>query len=520
MDLKTFKYLIIFLILLLPSQYLLLASPIFPSHDGLYHIARIDQFHQSIDLGQVPPRLAPTILNGIGYPLFVVNYQLPYYLAEIFMQISNNSTLAFKSVLSVTFLLSGIFAFFLFKNISSNIASLTGALVFSYLPYRFANLYSRASLGESTAVLFSVMFLFSLHLIIKNKGIGFFLLAIATFGLVTSHPVIFFIFIPFYFLYFVFIMKPGIKTIKIIILSVLLGILMSSFQWMPAVFEKNFLKFDQNLLELYKGHFLNIFQILRIPGEGVNIGTPFQIGITSSIIFVFSLALWIKKRNTDTTLLISVFLVSIFLIHPSSRLLWENIKPLDYVLYPWRFLSIALISSAFLSVHLINEVKHKKLLVIFIIALAIYPSRHYFIKPNQVVHSIPTPTLTTQNEFDTIWTNNKTYSQRPLIDHSNQVEIMNVKSNPYRISFDAKLNQDDNLIVRKLYFPGWNVKVDGKKHSFYQEDGLISFNLAPGKRSVDVFFEESPVRKIANFSTLTSTLVSLILVAFRKRIFQ
>jgi len=97
---------------------------------------------------------------------------------------------------------------------------------------------------------------------------------------------------------------------------------------------------------------------------------------------------------------------------------------------------------------------------------------------------------------------------------------MNVKSNPYRISFDAKLNQDDNLIVRKLYFPGWNVKVDGKKHSFYQEDGLISFNLAPGKRSVDVFFEESPVRKIANFSTLTSTLVSLILVAFRKRIFQ
>lgn len=116
----------------MPSQALILKEELFPSHDGLYHILRIEEFHQSIVGLNIPPRLAPGLYGGIGYPLFVVNYQIPYYLTEVFLLFSNNSAFAYKGVISLTFILSGTFAYMLFRKIGSRPASLTGAMLYSY----------------------------------------------------------------------------------------------------------------------------------------------------------------------------------------------------------------------------------------------------------------------------------------------------------------------------------------------------------------------------------------------------
>lgn len=167
-------WLFILLILILPGLFLLLKKDLYPSHDGLYHIGRIKEFHMALMERQVPPRLAPQLLDGAAYPLFVVNYQLPYYFAEFFQLATNNAVVAYKAVLAISFILSGVFAFMLFKKNGSNIASLTGAAVFTYLPYRFANLYTRGSFGESVSFMFIPLSLFALHLIKEKKEMGFF----------------------------------------------------------------------------------------------------------------------------------------------------------------------------------------------------------------------------------------------------------------------------------------------------------------------------------------------------------
>jgi len=204
---KDFVYIFLLIILLLPSQLLMLKEQLYPSHDALYHIGRIEEFHKAFLLGQIPPRLAPTILNSIGYPLFVVNYQLPYYFAEIFMQIFGNPSIAFKSIMSITFMLSAVFAFLVFRNFSSNIASLTGAIVFSYLPYRFANIYQRGSLGESVAIMFVPLVILAIHKVNRCTKFSIVLLTLSIFGLITSHTIIFLIFLPFFILYPICILK-------------------------------------------------------------------------------------------------------------------------------------------------------------------------------------------------------------------------------------------------------------------------------------------------------------------------
>ena len=88
------------------------------------------------------------------------------------MDLNNNPQFAYKSVMAMSFILGGVFAFLLFKKIGSNISALTGALVFSYMPYRFGDLYMRGALGESVSVAFVPLIFLSLHKIRENNKLG------------------------------------------------------------------------------------------------------------------------------------------------------------------------------------------------------------------------------------------------------------------------------------------------------------------------------------------------------------
>ena len=548
---NNFLFLIILLILLIPSQFIMLKEQLYPSHDSLYHIGRIEEFHKAFSLGQIPPRLAPTILNSIGYPLFVVNYQLPYYFAEIFMQIFGNPSIAFKSIMSITFMLSAVFAFLVFRNFSSNIASLTGAIVFSYLPYRFANIYQRGSLGESVAIMFVPLVILAIHKVNRCTKFSIVLLTLSIFGLITSHTIIFLIFLPFFILYPICILKFKKRMIARLIIATIWGVLLSSFQLLPLIFEKKYMVFDQNLLGLFDDHFISIPQLLRIPMEGINIGTPIQVGITSILIFFLSTVFLIFKRNSQTAfyserknsginaggetnferrsenhslqavgIYLFFALISFFFVTRFSIFFWENLTVLAYILYPWRFLSVIVTVVAFLTVILVDNLKLKRLLAVLIIFLSIYTSRHYFLKPTQLEHNPPTATLTTQNEFDNIWVTEETFNTRPVVTDTSNAIISNLVKSPFSISFKTNTKAPTNFTVRKMYFPGWQVKVNGQDYPIEIKDGLISFDLPSGSWQIEMKFSESPLRKTANLITVLSFAVLILLLVKKPKFFS
>lgn len=516
---RTLIFIIILLLLLLPSQFLLLKTPIYPSHDALFHIERIKQFNLAIREGQFPPRLAPTLAGGIGYPLFVVNYQLPYYFAQLFMLPKGDATFAFKATMATSFILSAFAAFLLFRQNASNLASLTAAIVFSYLPYRFANLYARGSLGESTALMFVPLVLLSVHLIAKRRKLGNLLLALSVFGLVTSHTVIFLLFAPFFVAYALLMIKPSRFILGHIILGSLLGLTLASFQLLPALFEKSYLKFDQNLSGLFQGHFVSLAQLLRLPQEGVNIGTPFQIGAIALPIVILSLIILATKRPLALLLFLSFILISTFLITSPSVWFWRNLPLLPYILYPWRFLSVIVLSLAFLSAYLVDQVKARLVVATFLIAATIFTSRHYFLKPSQLESGRPTENLTTQNEYDPIWARDQTFINRPLITSKPQAKIAKLEEKPFMVSFEALVDQPTDLIIRRLYFPGWQLKVNNQNHQLAPSDGLLSFNLPSGNWQVKAYFTQTPLRKIADTITVVSmSLLALIALKQVKKI--
>ena len=488
------------------------------SLDGQIHSKRIGQFHKAIQLGQFPPRLAPDLFGSIGYPLFIVNYQLPYYLAEPFMFVKNDPMLAYKIVMSTSHILGGIFAFILFRNIGSNWASLAGAVIFTYLPYRFGNLYMRGAFGESVSLMFVPLILLSAHLITKDQRKGVFLLALATFGFISSHTLTVPIFVPIITLYIFLILRPSQKKLMTIFLGVIWGLLLSSFQLIPSILEKKYMVFDQKFLNLYHDFFINFYQLFRIPMPEVNVGTYLQVGIVSTFIIATSTVIFLVKPSRFLAFFLFFSSISIFLTHSSSSWFWDNFPILKYTTYPYRFLSLTILSTAFLAVYVadkINEVflriNLKNSFAVFLILVTFYTNRHFFLTNAPWFAIPPPPSLTTQNESDPIWSNEKTFIDRPLITSSSPIKITSLNQSPFSLSFETQVVNQTTIVVRKLYFPGWRLKISGENRQISIKDGLISFDLEPGTSYIEAYFDKTPIRQVADLTSLAGFLALIVI---------
>lgn len=504
---STFKLLVILLLLLLPSQFLMVKNKdIYPSHDGLIHIERIKEYSMNLKSGMIPPRVAPTLSGKIAYPLFVANYQLPYFFASIFYLSTNDAFFAIKSVLAITYILSAVFAFLLFKQFGgSSIASLCGSIIFSYLPYRFANIYTRAALGESVALMFVILVLLSMHCVDRGKKWSSIFFAFSLFGLICSHGVIFLLFLPFFVFYLIVILKIK-NMIKKFSPGFFLGVSLSAFVLFPIFFERSYLKLDETFFNIFYFHFINIFSLFRIPVSGINLSTPFQIGIVSSVIFILGILFGLVEKNR-TFLYFSLFaLLGVFLTLKQSLWIWENIPFLNFIVYPWRFISLIGLCMGFLSVLIVDRINNLRLFAFFVIIMAIISSRHYFLKPTQYFSTAPLDIPSGPVEYDTVWSNARTFIPRDLVTSPPSANVYNIEDSLFSVSFSADSADETEITVRKLFFPGWKLKINNLVTNIKEKDGLISFNIIPGESNVYLYFEESEIRRLGNLISMLTFL--------------
>ncbi|MEX2028599.1 MAG: 6-pyruvoyl-tetrahydropterin synthase-related protein [Candidatus Curtissbacteria bacterium] len=517
---NNFISILLLLFLLTPALFLMLRNPIYPSQDGLFHVERIRQFHQSVTFGKIPPRLAPGLYDGIGYPLFTVNYQLPYWWAEFFMLFFGNPYVAFKSVMAISYILSAVFAFFLFKNIGGNLASFAGAILFAYLPYRFANLYTRGAFGEAVAYMFVPLVMIGIHRTVLGKKLGITVLALSVFGLVTSHTSFLIMFGPFFALYTLLLLKPNKRAIVRLGIGALWGLALSSFQLLPSLFEKRYLNLDANLSRFYDAHFISWRQLTRVGGEGVNIGTPIQLGAAGILTIAAGLLLVAERKFKMLTFFAVVILVALLGTQPISLFVWEHSPVTPYLVYPWRLLSVVTFSVAMLAVYVAEKTKYGRIFAVVIILFSIFSARHYFLTPTQYASGVPTPSTTTAGENDTIWTTARTFETRPTVSGEGDFKILNLKEEGPDLSFTVDVSEPSTLIVRRMYFPGWKVAVNGREVDTTPADGLISLALGVGRWDVETTFGESRIRLISDLLTLvfaSAVIASLLSVGRKSR---
>jgi uncharacterized membrane protein YfhO len=108
------------------------------------------------------------------------------------------------------------------------------------------------------------------------------------------------------------------------------------------------------------------------------------------------------------------------------------------------------------------------------------------------------------NAFSTRWSEWK--KERP----NKKVEVINgnakiteVTTLPQRLEFSVDANSENRIRVNTLYYPGWEVLVNGVPATVdYQEEGTITFTTSAGTLKILVHFTETPLRKFADVVSL------------------
>ncbi len=530
-----------FIILLLLSSVALLdlfhiGLPI--THDGQDHVARIANFYQNLSEGNIIPRWAANLNWGYGHPILMFLYPLPSYVASLFHFLGFSLIDSVKIVFGLGFIASGIAMYVWLKEFLKTKSAFVGAILYMFAPYRFVDLYVRGAIGEHVAFVFPPLVLYFLLKIAKKIKFVYVVggsLSLA--GLILSHNAITLMFLPLIFLYFIYLFWK-VKSKKDYILHttyyILLGLGLSAFFWVPAFFEGKYTLRDIVTGGEYSSRFVSNFKDF-IYGQWVYGGTgvfSVQVGIIHWLLAFASLPIVFilyKKKNRLWMLCLGfliIFTFTLFLMLPYSKVIWENITTLQKFQFPWRFLSITVFATSVLGAVVISVIPKKfKVLAICFLVIAVlffnkdyWQAKDYLVRPESFFTGVYYGTTDT-GESAPIWSV-RFMEKRPKehiegISGKASIKEVGRRSTVHVYEIDAK--EKSRILENTLYFPGWNVFVDGRKVDIEFQDpsyrGLMTFFVEEGRHNVEVKFEETKLRLFANIIS-TFTLVIIIFLYF------
>ncbi len=501
---KKVSYLLLLLFFSVIAVWPFLKPGYFSSHDGDWMVIRFSAFHQTLAAGQFPVRFLDRLNNNYGYPVSNFLYPLPFYAAEVPKALKFGFVDSIKVIFVLSTMASTFAIYWCLKQRFGPLASFTGAIVYLYIPYRFVDLYVRGSLGESMAFLFPPICIGSIYKI-KKGNLGYLpILSIATALLILSHNVIAIIFVPI--ILFFIILLP--KYIKISLLFMFLGFLISAFFWIPALYDLQFVQLSQIKVSQVANYLVDPLRLL-VPAWGFGpdpnsqSGMSVQLGLVSIGCFVGAVLLMVIKKRRDKiiTLLLIVYALVFFLLTNYAQQVWLRIPFIDIIQFPWRLLAVIVFISAYLAAYIVDLSKTKTVLSILLIVAAV-TSTILYITPKDSVnfpdtyYSTNESTTTVRNEYMPLWvkeTPTKRADTKFRFDKN--VKVSNQQIMPANYRFSAQSENSSNVQINTIYFPGWQVKVNGKSIIINNQNrlGLITFKLPKGRSDVIIKYNKSSV---------------------------
>ncbi len=538
------KEILIILLLLLvsvPAGRSLLLPGGFTSHDLTHHIVRQISMDKLLKEGQFPPRWSGDLAYGYGYPVFLFNYPLPALAGEIFHIAGFNFLNSVKAVLFLSIILSALGMYLFLKSLLKSCrAAFLGAVFYLYAPIHLIVVYVSGAAGASLGLAFPPFLFWAIVKLWQGNNKFVLVGALSLAGLILSHNITAFLFAP-VILAFVIILrflterKPGYYFFRNIILMFVMGLGLSAFFWLPALGEKQFIRYDQLMKQIYTDHFPTLRQIIYSPwGYGLSHpkspagGMSYQVGLIHLGVTIITIPLlWVLRKKKEFLLIGSFavlsFIISIFFMLELSLSLWRSLPFLSYVQFPVRILIIPVFSASLLAGLLIKYLPWKNLLFVVLLCLVFYANRNHLginqkYDPGEDYYLSLKTSSTSFDENLPIWvTNMRTDTGQgkfSFVSGTGNINILENKSAKVLVQFDS--TSSAKLRFNQYYFPGWQIKVDGKKvnlnYLYIENNGLPDFDIAAGSHQILAEFKNTMIRNIADGISIISVVIWSVLL--------
>ncbi len=509
-------------------------------HDSESHIVRQIAFEEALKDGQFPVMWAQRPFQGLGSPVLMLNYQLPYILGQFWRILGFSLYQSLHFTLISTFVISGLVAFAAFASVFGWLAGLVGAVVYLFVPYRFVDIYVRAALGEAVSFLFPPLILLALE---KNKKAGG---ALAWAGMFLTHPVGSALCSAFFLGYAAVRswQHASWKTLQWFVLTFCVGLLLASWNLFPTLFLTKYTHYSPENSHPLK-HFPSWEQLV-VPFWGYGYSTedyrdemPYQVGVAqwfvigsvAVVIGSAAVAFGVRKQTVfwkreslfwPGLYALGLTVTAIFFLTPVSLPFWEPLRLTKIIDFPWRILMAVVFGSAFLSAWLMSQRQifgwSRPIIALGMMLLTVYGTRNY--------HYVNAHWPWGEEHYYTNGPDGDAYGEyaskyrysRSSVRLPSRVEIVEgdavvsqVHSKSHEIGFEVHSGSQGKVRINTMYFPGWKVHVHDHSHDprtsslcsitppIPQEpdvSGLIICRFEPGTTTFVARYEAPPVQKL------------------------
>jgi hypothetical protein len=516
-------------------------------HDTFAYLPRIQEYYEQLAQGILFPQWAPDFSAGYGQPFFIFNPPIVYSIAAAFHFFGFNFVVSENLTFFLLLLLSGLGMYVLANEFFGKHGAVAAAAAYLCGPYLLVNVYVRHALMDFAAFAFLPMAWWGLYKFCqmgKQKYLFAGMLAMA--GLMLSANTIALIAFPALALFLIFLAwkQPG-QRFTILMRGgwcIGLGLGLAAFFWMPALLQRNLVQTERLITGkfFYQDHFVALVQLIYSnwgygnSNPGAVDGMSFGLGVIQWV--CVAAAIWQRKRlaalSSAAGLVVAFFLIllglSAFFTSAESTFLWNRLRLLQYFQFPWRFLSLATISTAFICGFPFLLLKNHRLrlanglLIVFLAALGVQSYTHT--RPSGYKTTTDadfTPqkirsdniSVNSFNEFETIWMTEpprQAATDRVSLSAGN-AQLRQIVSGPTRLTFLAEVSDSAKIRVNTAYFPGWVLKIDSQPANLAYDNplGVMEFALSNGTHAISLQFEDT---QVIQFSRLVSIAALLFLV--------
>lgn len=549
------------------------------SADGLLHLYRLVQLDTLWHNGIFFTRWLPDLAYGYGMPLFNYYAPLVYYITTPLHWFGISFPLALNLSLASAMFVGAVGMFYFSRALVGELigdiegvtpAALIAALAFLYSPYILFNALDRANVAEEWALALTPFALWRFFVLIQKPNPLNWGSAVMTFAAVMlSHNVTSFLFAP---LLLGFIAastlakfsgsgytpansnsKFGASATQIYkfalpLFAFLLALLLSSFFWLPALLERDFVQIARVIVTPdfdYRFNFVPLTELVAfLPSANtglMNPSFPSTLGVVQVVLALVGIYVlvtrWRSRRALPLAALVLGALGFVALMLAVSQPLWDSISLLSFVQLPMRLRGLVALTLAPLIGASIFVLPQRGQTAGTLLAIAaIVLSALSLLYPRYAADVPPNPTLsdmfayeqasgalgtTSFGEYLPVWVQNPpdkspfadTYARGESPDRlviPEGVTLCGSAIQPTTQTICTASSDSWHAVFQSFYFPGFQVSLDGKalEATPTPRTGLISFDVPTGG-TLTVQYIGTVIENFSNWLSLATIVLVL-----------
>lgn len=563
-------------LLLTPALSTLLRADSLPcTHDNLFHAFRIVAVRDLHRHGWLFSRWLPNLALGYGYPFFNYREVLPYFAGEALFALGIPLPLALGLLYAFSWLAGAWGALVLAKDLFGPVAGYVTGAAYALGPYFFLDVLRRGNLPEVVGLALIPWLLVVARRLILHGGRTCFLVMLALLVvLFLSHSISSLLLAPFLGAYVVVlaVLYRDRGFWPYAFLAVGIAVLMTAWFTLPALLERDWVQLHLSRTTRNNDFHYNFVSwremLLTVP---VDLGPDYLnppmmvfLGLAQFMLALIGLGSELLDRSPlPNRVLTSLFALTaggyLWLASPGSLKLWETVPLMAFVQFPWRLVGRALLPVSLLAGRGVAygldviarglpgrrfSVSSRQLwawfdtaVIILCLGLLALPmsrppkgwcpmERVPDMRDLYALEEAGWIGMDPENSYFPIWVEQHPSDTR-LADAFVQGRLPR-RFDPQSLPLGGKVSMAVYRALSAimyvetpsafearwlgLYFPGWEVRVDGDKVPIMPEDdtGLMLFPVPAGKHWVEVRLGLTPARRLGVGLSLFGGLVMVI----------